>query len=57
MLVAKYGVVPHDLLVATVQRCNEVVVLLGHSAVGPSARCGPSGAGSLLLLVVIAIIW
>ena len=57
MLVAKYGVVPHDLLVATVQRCNEVVVLLGHSAVGPSARCGPSGAGSLLLLVVVAIVW
>ena len=64
MLVAKYRVVSHNLLVATVQGRDEVLILLGYSAVtGTSitiARCRRSSSGSLRLTtgrVVVHVGW
>ena len=64
MLVAKYRVVSHNLLVATVQGRDEVLILLGYSAVTgnsiTSARCRRSGSGSLRLTtgrVVVHVGW
>lgn len=54
MLVAKYRVVSHNTLVSTVQGRDEVLILLGYSAVtgtsSTSARCRRSSFGSLGLI-------
>ena len=55
MLVAKYRVVSHNLLVAAIEGRDEVLILLGYTAVtGRStctiARCRRGSSGSLRLI-------
>lgn len=61
MLAAKYRVISHDLLVATIQGRDEVSILLGYSAVTGTctrARCGRStcSSGSLGLMVMVVTV-
>ena len=56
MLVAKYRVVSHNLLVATIEGRDEVLILLGYTAVtgttcSTSARCRRGSSGSKLRLI------
>ena len=56
MLVAKYRVVSHNLLVAAIEGRDEVLILLGYTAVtgttcSMSARCRRGSSGSLLRLI------
>jgi len=57
VLVAKDGVVSHDLFVATVQRRNEVLIFLDVPAIDTTSGArGPCGANSSLVGAVIAVV-